>query len=52
MYKKQKNILTKLLKVVRSDLSSSERLKVVALIIIEIHGRDVVEFMYKSSMPY
>lgn len=52
MYKKQKNILTKLLKVVRSDLSSSERLKVMALIIIEIHGRDVVEYMYKSSMPY
>jgi len=52
MYKKQKNILTKLSKVVRSDLSSTERLKVVALIVIEIHGRDVIEYMYKSSMPY
>ncbi|CAI6360698.1 unnamed protein product [Macrosiphum euphorbiae] len=49
MYKKQKNILTKLSKVVRSDLSSTERLKVVALIVIEIHGRDVVEYMYKSN---
>lgn len=52
MYKKQKNILTKLSKVIRGDLSSTERLKVVALIVIEIHGRDVVEYMYKSSMPF
>ncbi|XP_060835340.1 dynein axonemal heavy chain 2-like [Rhopalosiphum padi] len=49
MYKKQKNILTKLSKVIRSDLTSTERLKVVALIIIEIHGRDVIEYMYRSN---
>jgi len=52
MYKKQKNILTKLSKVIKSDSTSTERLKVVALIVIEIHCRDVVEYMYKSSMSY
>lgn len=49
MFKKQKNILTKLSKVIRSDLTNTDRLKVVALIVIEVHARDVIEYMYKSS---
>jgi len=50
MYKKQKNILTKLSKVIRNDLPSTERLKVAALIVTELHGRDVIEYMNKSSI--
>lgn len=49
MFKKQKNVLTKLSKIIRGDLTNTERLKVVALIVIEIHGRDVIESIYKSS---
>lgn len=50
MYKKKNHILTKLSKLIRSDLPCTERLKVVALIITETHGRDIIEYMYKSSM--
>lgn len=49
MFKKQKNILTKLSKVIQSNLTNTNRLKVVALIVIEVHARDVIEYIYKSS---
>lgn len=49
MFKKQTNILTKLSKIVRNDLTNSERLKVVAFITIEVHARDVIENLYKLS---
>lgn len=50
MFKKQTKILTKLSKVVQSAfLTNTERLKVTALIVIEVHARDVIEFLYKSS---
>lgn len=49
MFKKQTSILTKLTKIVRSTTDNSERLKVTSLIIIEMHARDVIEHIYKSS---
>lgn len=49
MFKKQKYLLTKLSKIVRYDLAKTDRLKVTNLIIIEMHSRDVIENMYKSS---
>lgn len=49
MFKKQKNILTKLLKIIQSNLNNTERLKIIALIIIEIHARDVIEILYKAG---
>lgn len=49
MFKKQKNILTKLLKIIQSNLNNTERLKIIALIIIEIHARDVIEILYKTG---
>lgn len=49
MFKKQTNILTKLTKIIRSTVDNSERLKVTSLIIIEMHNRDVIEHIYKSS---
>lgn len=49
MFKKQKNILTKLFKIIQSNLSNTERLKVMALTIIEIHARDVIEILYKAG---
>jgi len=52
MYKKQKNILKKFSKVIKSDSTNTERLKVVTLVVVEIHCRDVIEYMYKSSMSY
>lgn len=47
--KKQKHILSKFSDAVRGDLKKVDRLKVVALVTIEIHARDVVDKMYKSS---
>ncbi|VVC43185.1 Dynein heavy chain, domain-2,Dynein heavy chain domain,Dynein heavy chain, domain-1,Dynein heavy chain, P- [Cinara cedri] len=49
MLKKQKHILIKLSKVIRGDLSNTDRLKVKSLIVIEIHARDVIEMLYKSN---
>lgn len=50
MVKKQKHILSRLSKVLRCELTNTERLKVSALAVIEIHARDVIEYIYKSSM--
>lgn len=49
MFKKQINILKKLLTVIQGNLSNTERLKIMALIIIETHARDVVANLYKSG---
>lgn len=47
--KKQNNILEKLSEMSRRDLVKQLRLKVNTIITIEIHGRDVINKMYKSS---
>eukprot|EP00924_Labyrinthula_sp_SR-Ha-C_P016869 maker-scaffold_6-snap-gene-17.26-mRNA-1 protein AED:0.02 eAED:0.02 QI:0/0/0/1/0.75/0.6/5/0/4681 len=48
--KKQVNYLTKLSEFVRGKLSKVERLKVVALITMEIHNRDVIQKMILSKV--
>ncbi|KAL6262835.1 hypothetical protein P5V15_005625, partial [Pogonomyrmex californicus] len=45
--KKQNQALDKYLEAIRSDLSRLNRLKLKAIIVIEIHARDVIEKMYK-----
>lgn len=47
--KKQNQTLDKYSETIRSDLSKLDRLKFKAVIIIEIHARDVIEKMYKMS---
>lgn len=47
--KKQVSYLNKLTEMVRSQLSKLERNKVVALITMEIHNRDVIERMIKAN---
>ena len=47
--KKQVSYLNKLTTMIRSPLSSVERNKVVALITMEIHNRDVIERMVKAN---
>lgn len=47
--KKQKNILSKFSDAIRSNLNKIDRLKIVAIVTIEIHARDVIDKMYKSS---
>lgn len=46
---KQKKILLKFSDAIRGDLTKINRLKIVALVTIEIHARDVIDKMYKSS---
>ncbi|XP_023298158.2 dynein axonemal heavy chain 2 [Lucilia cuprina] len=46
---KQSKILSKLSEMSRKDLSKIMRLKVNTLITVEIHGRDVIERMYKNN---
>ncbi|KAM7351793.1 dynein heavy chain 2, axonemal kl-2 isoform 2-T2 [Cochliomyia hominivorax] len=46
---KQNKILGKLSEMSRKDLSKIMRLKVNTLITVEIHGRDVIERMYKNN---
>ncbi|KAL1139305.1 hypothetical protein AAG570_006291, partial [Ranatra chinensis] len=41
--------LSKFSDAVRSDLTKIQRLKVVAIVTIEIHARDVIEKMYKAN---
>lgn len=45
----QNAILAKFSDAVRSNLTKIQRLKVNALVTIEIHARDVIESMYKKS---
>ena len=47
--KKWITYLTKLTGITRSDLSKVERLKVVALMTIEVHARDVIEKLYRAN---
>ncbi|XP_050531221.1 dynein axonemal heavy chain 2 isoform X2 [Daktulosphaira vitifoliae] len=47
--KKQKTILSKFSDAIRGNLPKTVRLKVVALVTIEIHARDVIEKMYKTN---
>lgn len=47
--KKQKQILAMLSEMSRRNLQKIQRLKVNALSIIEIHAKDVIDRMYKSS---
>lgn len=47
--KKQNQTLDKYSETIRSDLSKLDRLKFKAVVVIEIHARDVIEKMYKMS---
>lgn len=47
--KKQNSVLSKLSEMSRRDLNKQMRLKVNTLITIEIHGRDVIDRMYRMS---
>lgn len=47
--RKQNSVLVKLSEMSRKDLTKQLRLKVNTLITIEIHGRDVIDKMYKMS---
>lgn len=47
--RKQNSVLMKLSDMSRKDLNKQMRLKVNTLITIEIHGRDVIDKMYKMS---
>jgi len=47
--KRQKKMLSKFSDAIRGDLSKIDRLKIVSLVTIEIHARDVVDHMYTSS---
>jgi len=48
--KRQKKMLFKFSDAIRGDLTKIDRLKIVSLVTIEIHARDVVDHMYTSSM--
>jgi len=43
-------MLLKFSEAIRGDLAKIDRLKIVSLVTIEIHARDVVDHMYTSSM--
>lgn len=47
--KKQNQALDKYSEAVRSSLSKLDRLKFKAIVVIEIHARDVIEKMYRAS---
>ncbi|XP_046821789.1 dynein axonemal heavy chain 2 [Vespa crabro] len=47
--KKQNQALAKYSEAIRSDLSNLDRLKFKAIVVIEIHARDVIERMYKNN---
>lgn len=47
--KKQNQVLAKYSEAVRGNLNKLQRLKLKAIVIIEIHARDVIEKMYKMS---
>jgi len=48
--KRQEKMLLKFSDAIRGDLAKIDRLKIVSLVTIEIHARDVVDNMYTSSM--
>ncbi|XP_074081620.1 dynein axonemal heavy chain 2 isoform X1 [Macrotis lagotis] len=50
MRKKQVSILNKYSEAIRGNLTKILRLKIVALVTIEIHARDVIEKLYKSGL--
>ncbi|XP_040604880.1 dynein heavy chain 2, axonemal isoform X1 [Mesocricetus auratus] len=50
MKKKQVSILNKYSEAIRGNLTKIMRLKIVALVTIEIHARDVLEKLYKSGL--
>lgn len=45
----QNQALDKYSEAIRGDLSRLDRLKLKAIVVIEIHARDVIERMYKMS---
>lgn len=47
--KKQNQALDRYSEAIRSDLNKLDRLKFKAVVVIEIHARDVIERMYKTS---
>ncbi|KAL2735253.1 dynein axonemal heavy chain 2 [Vespula squamosa] len=47
--KKQNQALAKYSEAIRSDLNNLDRLKFKAIVVIEIHARDVIERMYKNN---
>ncbi|KZC12413.1 Dynein heavy chain 2, axonemal [Dufourea novaeangliae] len=47
--RRQNQALNKYSEAIRSDLSRLDRLKFKAIVVIEIHARDVVEKMYRSN---
>uniref|UniRef100_A0A8C5V6J6 Dynein axonemal heavy chain 2 n=1 Tax=Microcebus murinus TaxID=30608 RepID=A0A8C5V6J6_MICMU len=50
MKKKQVSILNKYSEAIKGNLTKIMRLKIVALVTIEIHARDVLEKLYKSGL--
>lgn len=47
--KKQVSMLNKFSDMIRGNLTKLQRLKIVALVTIEVHGRDVIEKLIKSG---
>ncbi|CAB0007849.1 unnamed protein product [Nesidiocoris tenuis] len=47
--KKQMQVLLKFSDAVRSDLTKLQRVKIVAIVTIEIHAKDVIEKLYKGN---
>lgn len=47
--KRQNQTLAKYSEAVRSDINKLDRIKFKAIVVIEIHARDVIEKMYKLS---
>ncbi|XP_046389338.1 dynein axonemal heavy chain 2 [Ischnura elegans] len=47
--KKQNQVLSKFSEAVRGDLTKLQRLKIVSLVTIEIHARDVIDRLYKTG---
>lgn len=48
--RRQNQALTNYSEAVRGDLDKLQRLKLKAIVVIEIHARDVIEKMYKFGM--
>ena len=49
MKKKQRLVLEKFSEAIRSNLTKIQRLKINALVVIEVHQRDIIEKLYKTS---
>nr|CAD7438227.1 unnamed protein product [Timema bartmani] len=47
--RKQNQVLSKFSEAVRGTLTKQQRLKIVALVTLEIHARDVIDKMYKAN---